>query len=386
MPKQQNINKEVIFMAEKYMKTIQFETGGDVYHPLPVVSKGGVVPIAGTAGKLWTIVGETSSLYLNCLAACANSVVFGDSDGKVYKSTDGKTLGSPIAVASSAINGLCYHNGVLICTTDGSGMYRSTDEGATWEYIDQDIVTYGSGPWILNNKWFAYEQRTAYSDDGLTWAELGERDLEPRGYIDGLYIGIASGLGIKYSTDLTTWTQSNITSGTFLSVCNADGLLVTGGNSTGLYYSTDGKTWTQSSNTRDSFYSIYNANGLWVAGSSGRGLWYSADGKTWTVSNVTSGTFESLYYANGLWVAGSNNNGAYYSTDGKMWTQSNITSKSFKNITSYKNILIALNSDVLCYSEPETNQLESPDNGSILQVVNGEWAMVAVTNAEEVEY
>ena len=111
-----------------------------------------------------------------------------------------------------------------------------------------------------------------------------------------------------------SWTQSNITSGYFNSVYNANGIWVAGsGSSRGLYYSTDGKNWTQSNIISNNFNSVYNANGIWVAGSgSSRGLYYSTDGKSWAQSNITSGNFYSVYNANGIWVA-TGDSGLYYS-------------------------------------------------------------------------
>ena len=85
-----------------------------------------------------------------------------------------------------------------------------------------------------------------------------------------------------------------------------------------------GITWTQSNLTSGSFNGgARYANGLWVACSYGNsngdlsgnnGLYWSEDGKTWTQSNITSGGFGGgARYANGLWVAcESRNEGLYY--------------------------------------------------------------------------
>lgn len=115
-------------------------------------------------------------------------------------------------------------------------------------------------------------------------------------------------------SDVKTWAQSNITSGTFYSVYYGNGIWVAG-SSDGLYYSTDGMTWTQSNVTGVEFYSVYCGNSIWVAGSNGSGLYYSEDGRTWVQSNTTNGSFYSLYYNNGLWVACNylSNTGLWYS-------------------------------------------------------------------------
>ena len=136
-----------------------------------------------------------------------------------------------------------------------------------------------------------------------------------------------------------TWTQSNKTGGSFMSVYYGNGIWVACGPT--LYYSTDGKTWTQSNVPGDSFYCVYYANGIWVAGSYSIGLWYSTDGMTWTQSSVTSGTFYSVYYGNGIWVAGRSGSsaGLYYmsvgemtfNTENKNWEMSNSTVATLTN-------------------------------------------------------
>ena len=112
-----------------------------------------------------------------------------------------------------------------------------------------------------------------------------------------------------------TWTQSDITSGSFSALYYADGIWVAGSMYKGLYYSTNGKTWTQSNLTSEYFSALYYADGIWVAGSQYNGLYYSTNGKTWTQSDLTSGSFSALYYADGIWVAGERQNGKglYYS-------------------------------------------------------------------------
>lgn len=78
----------------------------------------------------------------------------------------------------------------------------------------------------------------------------------------------------------------------------------------------NGTEWTQSNITSGSFKDVYNANGIWVACcDSSNGIYYSIDGKVWTKSNITSGYFSYVYNANGIWIAGSGviSKGLYYS-------------------------------------------------------------------------
>lgn len=360
-------------MTDKILKSLDIGDG-NIYKLLPKITQGELIPIYGTAGREWSV-GSGTLKYLNCICICENSVVIGNSDGEIYRSTDGKTFGPAIPVSYSAINGLFYHNGLLICGTDGDGLCRSSDEGITWTYIEQDEVRYADAPWVLNDIWFEHEQATIFSHDGITWSLL-DKDMQPVCYADGLYIAIGIDQGLKYSTDLTTWTQSNVTSGDFYFVYYADGLFVACGSEHD-YYSTDGKTWTQINVRGDGFGSVYYASGLWVAGGNNIGLYYSEDGKTWNQSNITSGYFHTVYYINGLWLAGSDSTGGglYYSEDGKVWTQSNVTNEYCTSFCCFKNIALTCSNDNLYYSEPEIKQLESPDNGKILKVINGEWGV-----------
>ena len=142
----------------------------------------------------------------------------------------------------------------------------------------------------------------------------------------------ANPIGLLYSTDGITWTQSNVTEGAYYKLINANGLWVAAGNSgTGIYYSTDGMTWEQGNITGGSFSLLAYENGLWVTGGVASGFWYSFDGKTWMQSNFTSSesSIGQLKYGGGTWVVTSASHssswGTYYSTDGKTWTQSNAT-------------------------------------------------------------
>ena len=84
---------------------------------------------------------------------------------------------------------------------------------------------------------------TKYTDDGITWHSSSAYDSYARWTnsiynANGLWV-IATSIGLYYSSDATTGTKSNITSGEFRSVYNANGIWVAG-TSSGLYYS---PTW-----------------------------------------------------------------------------------------------------------------------------------------------
>lgn len=87
----------------------------------------------------------------------------------------------------------------------------------------------------------------------------------------------------------------------------------------GLQYSTNGTTWNNSNvinqqgNSGYAFRCVYYANGRWVAGGpSTVGIYYSDDGKNWTKAEGIDSQVFDLYYYNGIWVAATGS-GLYYS-------------------------------------------------------------------------
>ena len=164
-------------------------------------------------------------------------------------------------------------------------------------------------------------------------------------YANGIWAA-AGYNGIYYSTDGRTWVQSNITTGYYEAMNNANGIWVVSGASSsneGIYYSTDGKRWTQSNITKGYSYITANANGVWIAASrnSLSAIYYSADGKSWNQSNVTIGLFDIVYNANGNWIAcGNSDIGAYYSDDGITWTKTTDIDSSIRAISCANGVFV----------------------------------------------
>jgi hypothetical protein len=238
-----------------------------------------------------------------------------------YNATETVDGYAPITVNVPIPDGYIQPEGTKTITENG------IFDVAPFASANVNVPTGGGFPngteWTQSNITSGYF-RTVYNANGI-WVAGGEDN-------EGLY----------YSEDGKVWTQSNRTSGYFHTVYNANGIWVVGSyyGSKGLYYSEDGKTWTKSNITSGNCSSAYNANGIWVVGRSEMGLYYSEDGKVWTQSNITSGSSHAVYNANGIWVAGRDGTGLYYSEDGKVWTQSNITSGDFATVYNANGIWV----------------------------------------------
>ena len=177
-------------MAEKYMKTIQFENNGDIYHPLPLLD---------SVGKTWT-----------------------QSNGT-------------IAEADDEFNSVYYGNNTWVAASI-NGLYYSTD-GKSWTQSNITSVRFNS-VYYGNNIWVAggYYYGLYYSTDGKTWTQSNVTS----GYFSSVYsVYYGNGLwvsgsnnGLYYSIDGKNWTLSNVTSGNFSSVYYGNGIW-----GAGLYYS-----------------------------------------------------------------------------------------------------------------------------------------------------
>ena len=200
----------------------------------------------------------------------------------------------------------------------------------------------------FNDKYIYINNSISYSEDYITWNILeGSPCFNYAKYSNGLWV-LCSNFGLYYSTDGITWTQSNITTGIFIYVYNANGIWVASSYNSGLWYSMDGINWNRSSITNDIWHYIYYANGIWVALSK-NGICYSTDGITWTQNNIVNMYLTKIHNANGIWV-GCSNNGLYYSTDGITWTQSNITDNYFDSVYNANGIWVSNGSNGAYYS------------------------------------
>lgn len=185
-----------------------------------------------------------------------------------------------------------------------------------------------SGAQIVGTSAGSFPNGTEWTKSNLVTV-VGSTNVK---YADGIWV--MTGIGIYYSTDGKTWTQSNVSEITFSYLEYGGGVWVAASDSSVPYYSTDGKVWTQCTGIDGYLTNVVYSDGMWVAGSSEAsiGSWYSEDGKSWAQSNITTGTrYEPAVRGNGMWVAAQRGTprGIFYSTDGKTWAQSDVTVNTY---------------------------------------------------------
>lgn len=211
----------------------------------------------------------------------------------------------------------------------GTGLYYSTDNGATWT---QSNITTGNFYGVLyeNNIWVAGStENMYYSTDGKTWTKAsGSAKCDGYGapgngslaYANGVFV-VSTALEVYYSTTGKSWTKTTASIPAY-SIQYVDGMWLAFQKGY-FYYSYDGKTWTQG-NLQYTNYNywyplIIRVDGKFILPGGTYGLYYSYDGKTWTQKTGVP-VCNWLEYGNGLYI-GATNNGVAYSADLDTWSE-----------------------------------------------------------------
>lgn len=290
----------------------------------------------------------------------------GDSTtGGVYYSDDGKTwYGTNLANKPKEF--VLFGDGIWVCSggydkanKDSSGLYYSTD-GITWTISNVtsfgtaggiDFLFYEQGIWLAIRPGY-----TAYtSTDGKTWTARTFNDsyLGSVVYGKGRYVVMGLTDGITYYSDNggVSWSSAN-SGNTALEFhgLNDYGNGVWAASSLtgnfGLYYSTNGSTWTQSNVTTGNYFRIRFFDGLWNAFELNSGtIMTSTDGKTWSANNtLTVNNVSECFIGNKIWFT----NRGYYSYDGINWIKSDI---GYQDSASTVDTFVMLAYDNIYYAE-----------------------------------
>ncbi|MEJ2615231.1 MAG: hypothetical protein P8Z35_09740, partial [Ignavibacteriaceae bacterium] len=319
-----------------------------------------------------------------------------------------------------------YDNGTIVyANISGSGIYKSTDNGASWFKIEGfDFLTYcqtlagkGNELFVFNGSHEIYHS----TDGGDTWSQISDTTITNQ-YVysflingQNVYAPTSTGL-YRSMDDGTSWSRvkDTLTVGdlrfiksdsTFLFLGNSKGqllrssdngdswkLLKNGANglttysittdgttliatnsstNSSIYISTDfGNTWTEknaSIGENSSFYDLYSINGNLFGRFPDNKFYISSDeGNSWSEIQVDS----TMNFLKDIEGNGSNvfmatyGNGIYRSTDGgHNWSISNNGI-----IASKINALVTRNNDVLAATEGGV--FKSTDNGDSWQRYN----------------
>lgn len=229
-------------------------------------------------------------------------------------------------------------NGAMLAGTFGGNIYRSTDDGATWTKLNQNM---GAGYiWSLkaksNGTLFAGCDKGIYrsTNNGASWDSVGLGSYDVRSIAitaNGTVLAGTWGKGLFTSTDNgVTWVHNTTAladAAVHALAINSSGEVFAGTYGTGMYKSTDnGVNWTHLSMDYDFVWTLgITGNGTIIAGTYGKGVYRSTDnGATWAVvNNGLHGRFmyaTTIDAANNVYVSAWAG-GVYASTDnGANWS------------------------------------------------------------------
>jgi len=264
---------------------------------------------------------------------------------------------------------------------DSNQLFRSTDEGASWEEVNIGINGFELKEMIsAGDKYFAIstgENAKLYTSEnkGLSWQEINtsyELPSAPASIAnieDTLYTGTTSDGIYKSTNEGSTWQELNAglnQNSIFLAASSSDLFTVTG---RGVYkFNMDHESWVlASTGISDLFISTFaNFKGKLFIGTENAGL-YSGDGSVIRSINVESGVLnivslsvyeEKLYLIGDSGAYGSENR-LFTSEDGEEWSRSPKYEES-KGIRS-----LFVNEDYIFYNTGEKLFREERETGNL---------------------
>lgn len=275
---------------------------------------------------------------VHVLAAGDSGLFAGASHAGIFRSRDhGATWTRAGTWVPGLIMDLAVSGGTLLVSTHGGGLAASRDAGASWTVAHEKLpVGFFSEVAIQGQDWFAAAVTPTGNggiyrsiDEGGTWQPLrqGLLDLSPMALAaeKGLVLSGGSG-GLFRSTDrgeLWSWVGFGRSDTRFI-LAHAGGLLA-GGMGGGVFRSLDrGDTWTSvNAGLGDGYLlSLEEAGGILFAGTANGGAYRSLDGaQTWRPLGkpLDSVKIEAFVHAGGAHFAGGEG-GIYRSLDqGATW-------------------------------------------------------------------
>lgn len=305
-----------------------------------------------TAAQTWTdCVGSTAGTQINSFLKHGSTLFASSPYYGIYSSTDNGANFAEIT------NNIADFAGVGALLTDGTNLYaighdtyKSTDGGVNWTSVG-DISTYNVNDAIYHDGaiYIASNADVWKSvDGGVTYVAKGTTEFVNGNVLDimvhnnNLYV-TTSASGVYKSTDAgETWTaiDGNLPDGTQTNRIEAIGnTLYYAEYTVGVYKSTDdGATWTVVSAAPVSTTSMLVVGSTLLLGRSGNVL-YSTDGGATFTNTVLPISFPIVLrmYASGSFLyAGTNNSGAYR-TDAAFLGTSGLEEEKRAAVSAYPN-------------------------------------------------
>lgn len=264
---------------------------------------------------------------IQSILVAGNTLIAGTDQGGVFRSTDNGASWAPSGLPGEDVQTLVTSGGAIFAGT-GRGLFRSNDGGATWETANNGLPRTGSNT--------PRSILTLRSDDNQLFA--------------GTEVGV-----YRSENGGANWTASGLTDENVNEIISAGGALYAATDS-GVFRSTDGgATWAPRSTglpveSGINYYPIFAVTSFGNALLAGtiEGVFRSTDsGATWTPSStglpVTfNGSFSSVYRlgtGGGALFCGTDN-GVYRTTNGTTWSPVGLSDQSIFSITGNDDVVL----------------------------------------------
>lgn len=226
----------------------------------------------------------------------------------------------------------CYDG--LIYAATGGGVRVSTDDGASWEFRNNGLLSCDTKSLTqLDDYVYVSTDENVFrtNDGGMNWQPCGT-DINGLyckhviNYKGDLYVATYTTGVFKSSDGGDTWTMvldANTTSYPYYFACN-DSYLFLGTYGKYVYRTADGSSWQQVKTglPENNGLAVYCFNGTVLCSTMYSGLYLSDDnGETWYQSPSNVSSIKGFADVNGVLYAGSFGQGVYKSTNnGMTWT------------------------------------------------------------------